>query len=98
MIEAHYGYTTGVNGPNIREILEHSPNIRKGIIFLVNDIISAVAGGPMWRTVGVFCLVGQLLLVGHSTLLPGGSAPLHCLVGQLHLVGHYTPLLGGSAL
>ena len=32
--DAYYGYTTGVNGMDIRGILEHSPNIPKGIIFV----------------------------------------------------------------
>ena len=35
MIEACYGYTTGINDMDIRGLLEYSPNIRKGIIFVL---------------------------------------------------------------
>ena len=38
MIEAYYGYTTGINDVDIREILEHSPNIQKGIIFVFSVV------------------------------------------------------------
>ena len=34
MIEAYYEYATGVNGMDIRGILEHSPNIPKGHHFI----------------------------------------------------------------
>ena len=45
MIKAYYGYSTGVNGMDIREILEHFPNIRKGIIFVfsvlrITDVVN----------------------------------------------------------
>ena len=34
MTDAYYGYTTGVNGMDMKGILEHSPNIPKGMIFV----------------------------------------------------------------
>ena len=39
IIEAYYGYTTDVNGTDIKGILEHSPNIRKGNIFVYSDVV-----------------------------------------------------------
>ena len=33
MVEAYYGYTTGINGMDIRGILEQSPNIPKRFFF-----------------------------------------------------------------
>ena len=39
MGDAYYGYTTGVNGMDMRGILEHSPNIPKRIIFVFSEPI-----------------------------------------------------------
>ena len=50
MIEAYYGYTTGVNGMDMRGILKHSPNMRKGIIFVFSVVVVWYINGTVTST------------------------------------------------